>query len=101
MMIELRNKFIEEMWTSMRPRTSLTHLLDRHDRAEDVDAQIIKHSLLSMVNKNLLISSEKKIFFFIFLNILENNFYMVKRKPPAEKRHYILPVCNMACLNLY
>ena len=45
MMIELRNKFIEDV--DINEATSLTHLLDRHDRAEDedVDTQIIKHSL--------------------------------------------------------
>ena len=40
------------------------------------------------------------IFYLYFYNIFENNFYMVKRELPAEKRHYILPVCNMTCLNL-
>ena len=44
MMIELRNKFIEDV--DLNEATSLTHLLDRHDRVEDkdVDTQIIQHS---------------------------------------------------------
>ena len=43
MMIELRNKFMEGV--DLNEVTSLTHLLDGHDRAKDVDNQIIKHSL--------------------------------------------------------
>ena len=44
MMLEKRNKFIEDV--DLNEATSLTHLLDGHDRTEneDVDTQIIKHS---------------------------------------------------------
>ena len=44
MMIEKRTKFIEDV--DQNEATSLTHLLDRHDRAEDedVDTQLIKHT---------------------------------------------------------
>ena len=38
--------------------------------------------------------------YFLFLNIFENNFYMVIKRASNGKRHYILPVCNMTCLNL-
>ena len=43
-MIEQRNKFIRDV--DLNEATSLTHLLDRHDREEDVDVEIpiIKHS---------------------------------------------------------
>ena len=54
-MIEQRNRFIRDV--DLNEPTSLTHLLDRHDREEDVDVEIpiIKHSLF-LVNRNLLIS---------------------------------------------
>ena len=43
-MIEQRNRFIRDV--DLNEATSLTHLLDRHDREEDVDVEIpiIKHS---------------------------------------------------------
>ena len=43
-MIEQRNRFIRVV--DLNEATSLTHLLDRHDREEDVDVEIpiIKHS---------------------------------------------------------
>ena len=43
-MIEQRNRFIRDV--DLNETTSLTHLLDRHDREEDVDVEIpkIKHS---------------------------------------------------------
>ena len=36
----------------------------------------------------------------IFLNIFENNFYMVIKRASNGKIHYILPVCIMTCLKL-
>ena len=44
-MIELRNRFIQDV--DLNEDTSLTHLLDRHDTEDDenVETQIIKHSL--------------------------------------------------------
>ena len=54
-MIEQRNRFIRDV--DFNEATSLTHLLDRHDREEDVDVEIpISSILLFMVNQNLLIS---------------------------------------------
>ena len=43
-MLEQRNRFIRDV--ALNEATSLTHLLDRHDREEDVDVEIpiIKHS---------------------------------------------------------
>ena len=54
-MIEQRNRFIRDV--DLIEATSLTHLLDRHDREEyvDVEIPIIKHSPF-MVNRNLPIS---------------------------------------------
>ena len=37
-MIEQRNRFIRDV--DLNEATSLTHLLDRHDREEDVDVEI-------------------------------------------------------------
>ena len=43
-MIEQRNRFIRDV--DLNEASPLTHLLDRHDREEDVDVEIpiIKHS---------------------------------------------------------
>ena len=35
-----------------------------------------------------------------FFNIFKNNFYMIIKRASNGKIHYILPVCNMTCLNL-
>ena len=61
-------------------------------------------STLHNTKKKILFSKIKFYIFcviFYFLNIFENNFYMVKKRASSGKRHYILPVCNMTCLNLY
>ena len=53
------------------------------------------------VTKNILKTKEKlPLFFWHFLNIFKNNFYMVIKRGSNGKRHYILPVCNVTCLNL-
>ena len=42
-----------------------------------------------------------KLNFYYFLkNIFENNVSIFKREQPAKKKHYILPVGNITCLNL-
>ena len=38
-MIEQRNRFIRDV--DLNEATSLTHLLDRHDREEDVDVDVL------------------------------------------------------------
>ena len=52
--------------------------------------KIISTNIFKILKKNKKFG--KKNFF--------NNFYMVKKRGFNGKRHYILPVCNMTCLNL-
>ena len=55
----------------------------------------LKHKLL------YIILLEIYIYIFSIFKILKKNFfYMVTRENYNGKIHYILPVCNMRCLNL-
>ena len=58
-MIELKNRFIQNV--DLNGDTSLTHLLDRHDTADDgnVKTKIIKHSLF--YGQNIISRSRKKM----------------------------------------
>ena len=54
-----RNNFIDNV--DLSESTSLTHLLDRHARDNDIDeTNVIKHSPLIIVKHSLLTSCPKK-----------------------------------------
>ena len=47
---------------------------------------------LKNVTSNFFSNNKKNVF---------DNFYIITKICCNEKRHYILPVCHMACLNLW
>ena len=87
-----------------RPKLGVSGVKDTAKTNKDLGISCyiqVEYSVFFHWCKKLFSQIFLKLILMFFLNIFDNNFYMVTRELPMEKRHYILPVCDMTCLNLY